>query len=53
MFFAKLAGGAIGGQYDVMVNRAADGAFETVSRATLKYAGTRCDDTDLVAKWET
>lgn len=52
LYFGKLTGLAVGGRYEVMVNRAPDGAFETVSIGT-KFLGERCEDDQLVAQWQT
>lgn len=52
LYFGKLTGHAIGGQYEVMVNRAPEGEFQTVSLAP-KFAGSQCDDRALVGQWQT
>lgn len=52
MHFAKLTASAIGGRYEVSVERTADGAFQSVSR-TVTFTGDQCDDRTLVGKWQT
>jgi hypothetical protein len=50
--FAKLTGHAIGGRYEVMVDRDPDGTFRTVSLGA-KFLGQRCEDEQLVGQWQT
>jgi hypothetical protein len=52
MWFGKLTAHAVGAEYEVLVERDDEGKFRTVS-VPAKFAGSRCDDADLVAKWQT
>jgi hypothetical protein len=52
MRFAKLVGRTVGAEYDVMVNRDADGKFQTVSVPAL-FAGSEHDNRELVEQWQT
>jgi hypothetical protein len=52
LYFGKLSAVGIGGQYEVQVDRAADGSFASVSVGA-KYTGRKHADADLIAQWQT
>lgn len=52
MYFAKLVGRSVGGQYEVQAARGADGTFQTVSIGSLTYANSQHEDAELVAQWQ-
>jgi hypothetical protein len=52
MYFGKLTGHAIGGRYQVMVQRDPAGAFQSVTIGA-RFLGGRCEDEHLVSQWQT
>lgn len=50
LYYAKLAGSAIGGTYSV--DGSIDGATVSVNPHTLRYSGTKDADPDQIALWQ-
>jgi hypothetical protein len=52
MWFGKLTGRAVGAEYTVLVNRDADGKFQTVDISPVEFTGDEYGNRALVEQWQ-
>ena len=52
MYFGKLVGRTVGAEYTVMVDRDAEGKFQTVSVNPVTFANSEYADRALVEQWQ-
>ena len=52
MWFGRLVGRTVGAEYDVLVNRGAEGEFQTVAISPVTFANSEYSDRALIEQWQ-